>query len=269
MNLYCATADPNNGLCTSCLDQLRLVDGVCIYADPNCQYADYDNGVCVACGRGYTLGNGNTTCVLDQPCLNRNSDENCTRCLPNYQLIEGQCYLLPFSCVSLSAFTKQCSNCTNGTSFWGGSCKYLTSNCTTYDLQSGLCAECNPGYYLRDQVCSQLPDACLAVDISFRCITCRQNYILAEGGCVGEVENCRNYERTGCEGCSAGYFLIGGVCRQMPPMCEFIDNQGKCVRCIPARIVFNGQCVLYQQFCLDYNTINGTCTAVPRDFRLA
>lgn len=101
----------------------------------------------------------------------------------------------------------------------------------------------------------------------FKCATCGNGLVLANGTCVTQIDGCLYYSSTGCQFCRASTYLNQGKCAPLPKFCGIVDQQGKCLLCQPPTVQYQGRCVYFQVFCLDY-TPDGNCSTVPRDFSL-
>lgn len=138
---YCQTSD-SDGKCTTCVGQLALKNGSCVYADVNCLVADYDNLICTKCKQGYVVSADQLTCTLADACASRDGNGRCLTCIEGYQVIDGSCFVLGINCIRLDASTKACISCTSGTSLVNSLCVFASNNCISYDPLSGACTEC-------------------------------------------------------------------------------------------------------------------------------
>lgn len=265
-NTYCQTYD-SNAKCLSCLGQLVLRSGICVYSDANCILSDYDTGICLRCKPGFSLSSDQSTCNTLETCSTRDESGKCTLCIDSHQLIEGSCSPLGANCLKLDPIAKTCVSCLSGTSLINEQCVFATSNCLSYDLTSGICLECEAGYYRSQRSCLAYPAGCTRVDRKNKCSNCGNGLVLADGNCVAQVESCLYYSATGCQFCRPGSFLSSGKCQPLPKFCGFVDQEGKCLYCQSPSVIYRGRCVFFQVFCLDYDS-NGNCSSVPRDFSL-
>jgi len=81
-NILCASYDPTNGRCFSCVPGHVFQEGECIYPsqgiDPNCVY--YTNSFCSRCATNFALINF-VCSTIDRSCLSFNQNTNtCERC---------------------------------------------------------------------------------------------------------------------------------------------------------------------------------------------
>ena len=141
---------------------------------PNCRYFD-DQEKCLQCDYYYNFdSNGN--CVKDY-CLTY-SNKICIQCYPGFYLKNQQCerISIPY-CLSLSEET--CDDCAPGTELVGNECKVQSfiEGCETYNDDRTACLSCGDNYNLANGKCT-FTNQCSGFPVGEMCLACEDGYYL-------------------------------------------------------------------------------------------
>ena len=221
----------NKNNCTGCLEEYKLIDGVCekycnIGSDSSCVSCDFDEkNKCQECNPGYYLPNNisiySSTCNYCGPhCLSCYGDENypiCTQCEEGFYVSNyGFCnycgsdrikkchqeniYITIDECYpDYILFNNSCIDKCNSSNYFS---KCIECNDDPDKLHE--CKTCKEGYYLPDNLyniyCEYCPENCKSCegpDYDPICTECYGDYILSGGKClnhckIGNDELCNN-----------------------------------------------------------------------------
>ncbi|KAL4480170.1 hypothetical protein ABPG74_020686 [Tetrahymena malaccensis] len=154
----------------------------------------------LVCNPGQYMDSNNQTCVpCPSNCSTCQSTQQCSNCMPGYNLSSGLCKIA--YCQTYSS-TDQCSQCVQGYTINNGLCILQINNCQTYS-SNGQCSVCVSGYKV------------------------------SNGLCIQSIDNCQTYSTMGqCQTCVIGYTLnSGNICSQLCQDGQFLDNQQQCQPC--------------------------------------
>ena len=226
----CSSYDNNTGVCLGCYSGFLFLNGECYLqisgtasADANCKVPSASGTSCQSCYQGYYVSNG--ICTASNPlCATIDINGNCLSCYSGYVLYLSSCVMsgvanVPPNCANFT--NGVCVQCAQG-SFWrNGNCVSVSPLCRTYDNSTGYCTSCYNGYVLNQITCSIAPPSSGAA-------------------------NCKNFTNGICVQCSQGYLMLGGVCQQINPLCQTVNNNnGLCTSCYKGYdLSLTGQCVV-------------------------
>lgn len=94
---------------------------------------------------------------------------------------------------------------------------------------------------------------CRTSDTYGNCLSCYPGYVLLNNNCTVTVNsfnnpNCANFSNGVCVRCSQGYYMNGGNCLQVSPLCNTFDqNYGNCLSCYQGYYLVGGSCVVSSQ----------------------
>ncbi len=174
MSQLCATFDPINGRCLTCIgapNQYYLQnDGKCLQSVPNQNYAAASS----ICPDNYYNREG--TCVEINPLCGTFDQRTgaCTTCLDNtyYLNPSGGCVLISSYCTTYRTY------------FSNGNCFNVAKECDTYDPSDGRCLSC------RDMT-KLTPDGRCLYDSN--CVG--RQYSLSNGQCADVSKSCGDFDK--------------------------------------------------------------------------
>ncbi|EDR25406.1 hypothetical protein, conserved [Entamoeba dispar SAW760] len=185
--------------CTSCkpgYKQISLEN-----AAVSCEYLDgFTSEDKTSCGSGFIQNSNSNSCEY---CLNCAADScdsqnKCTKCLPDYFLKDGYCYSC-YKCKSEKcSSTTGCTECENGYYSKDGFCNSCGA-CKSDKCGSSGCTECEDGYYLKDGYCTRCENCEGECSNSEGCAVCEFHYYEDEGKCLRCSLSCEEgCDKTGC-----------------------------------------------------------------------
>lgn len=256
---FCQKWSADGLSCQQCNQGYQLLQGLCLIVVPHCQQQDQKG--CTCCEIGYHLNN--SQCVAnDANCLKytnvQDGWEQCSQCQQGYYYssLQEKCLPQQPGCVYMGCDCVGCSkpflhNSSNNTCYLPGCQKYSNQGCLSclspFQLNNSVCAidhclaydqnsctKCDLNFILINSgVCVLRDPYCLKYQ-GTQCCQCQQGWILKQGSCVVQDENCVKYGQNGliCTDCNQGYHPDSqGRCVQNLQGC--IYSQGLCQNCKP------------------------------------
>lgn len=252
---------PTSADCVECSKGYYLSDGSCIQSTSVTGCTDYSSttNACITCGPSRFLSSSGACVsytVLNCQTFSTNSDA-CTSCLPGFYPSGSSCLVQSQpNCASYQTLTNICSLCNdlyyltqnrciavtkvdycieylkeeNGcavcvaeryATFVGCLKRSVVTKCTSYNPQADACLRCEPFYFLAGpKECLPFPTGIFACASYIRfgvCAQCSAGFFLKGAECVqvpAPVTGCLLYGQaeTQCVQCKPGYFLAGAVC---------------------------------------------------------
>ncbi|ELP90118.1 serine-threonine protein kinase, putative [Entamoeba invadens IP1] len=98
------------------------------------------------------------------------------------------------------------------------------ANCISY-LSTGDCNICSVGYFASYDACELCPDDCSACGFNGTCTSCKQDFVLQDGGCV-YAENCELIVDSKCVLCSNNTILNDSQCIASASECVLSSPKG-------------------------------------------
>ena len=226
----CASCDVTNceacsqvGNCTSCMNNLQVINGTCqACVVENCAICSAEN-VCANCSTNFQLVNA--TCQPFSCAV-----ANCTTCADND--VCGICFTLFSLTASGTCLSCNVSNC---------------ANCSAADV----CSACQLDFQLTGEVCilCAIPN-CLACDSTAACVNCSEGFSAVQGQCAPSCPTscnstlCNNITGT-CLGCQTG-FTLNHVLNQCftcgVTNCIECSSDNVCSICANTFILANNEC---------------------------
>ena len=189
--LTCFGAEPDQ--CLSCHDNAKLLEHSCVEECPNHTYYDETSASCKHC---------HDSCLS---CAGPNRD-NCLQCpdgkLLNHFSCTATCpegtFALNTECVSCPA---NCARCTS------------TEKCSTcrqgFLMEKDRCVEgCSEGLVADETKCVRCPPGCKQCSLQKTCDVCDEDRLFYKP------------DRSCLLTCPAGYYPLGGVCKECPTNCS-------------------------------------------------
>ena len=212
-----------DNVCIECSSGYIMRAGACYVLNPLCRTSDPNNGYCLTCYQGYSLYNGNCTILTnDDPYCVQKSSSICLTCANGYYLNSNVCTKLMKNCVTYDMRSGNCTNCNVGFQIMNGDCllipKSQDPNCVQAN-QNGQCIQCLNNFYLSraNNTCTPISTLCLNFDYNQQiCAQCQQGYFLQDGDCIypslGYDPYCIHYSGSYCDQCSQGYSIQNYMC---------------------------------------------------------
>lgn len=256
--LYCLAG--NNGVCTSCIQNYQLYQGICVFIITNCASWNLQSLQCSGCISGYYLSISNNSYVcnlLPRFCLQADLYGNCINCLQGYIIYNYQCVdsASILNCRAYNLNTMQCVQCLPGYTL-NSSFRCVPQNCAQVNNQ-GNCAQCLPNFMMVGNICLIAITNCAQYNnMTGLCIQCLQGYNLSSDGLSCSLTDlyCLNYGPQGvCLTCINGYYLRSGICTIFPTGCNSVNQNYFCVACLSQYTLVSGYCVLTINNCATYN----------------
>jgi hypothetical protein len=279
---------PSNGTCVSnVLVQLNCqlpctqcsINGQC----SQCLYAMYsslpNNGTCFMCNVANCY-----ICSYSNP-------SNCTQCLQNYTVVQGNlggyCQLISsYGCFNISAITGSCIQCNSYFSLQNnGSCLQCSTSiqgCTACSTNLTTCTACQSGMYLLDNTCFLCSVFCSTCN-STTCITQNPQVYIANNQpiispCYMPCISCSSASPTICLACTYGYMLQNNTCVICGASsgCKFCGSASQCQACYNYQLLNSlficmpcsgncQSCSISQSNCTsclnNYLLVNNTCVS--------
>ncbi|ELP85962.1 hypothetical protein EIN_135960 [Entamoeba invadens IP1] len=213
-NPFCTSCSNNSSVCTECLGEFILQNGMCVFGLSTCeQFNDYEWSTgCTTCSLGYMLKNGICSkCDANPHCLTFEGNCNtCGECIPQFYLKNGICTSDDF-------------------------------NCEEYN-ESGVCLSCTSGYYLdaTKKCVLGTVENCDYYNSEGKCLYCLDSFVtdVTTKKCVKEIDvkptNCELMIRTDyCISCVNGYYWDKQIleCRRCEDGCAQCDDKDSCSVC--------------------------------------
>lgn len=222
-----------NLVCTDCIRDYYVANGICVRVPEGSQIADCafyaSNVTCAKCDDGYYLDQNKTKCIrvsTNVTCQSYLNETACYTCPNGYFLSGNQCQLVPncaqsdgYNCTVCAAgfymeSKNKCSAVTNGTAI--ANCDSATSGGICSRCASGFVAsmdqkQCIAGSVIDNQIDPRCTDQRLINGT--RCAICRQGYLVdGYGRCnkINDFENClihHESEPAKCRVCMSGYSM--------------------------------------------------------------
>jgi proprotein convertase subtilisin/kexin type 5 len=268
INPFCATL--NGTVCSVCTTGYTLYNGICYLANPFC--SSYGpGGICLTCSLGNLQG---FLCLVDTSCDSYDGNGNCLTCPFGFTLWNLQCVsyssLYPF-CLNFNS-SNICTACVPGSFFNNGVCVIGNPFCASYN-SDGSCFACTSGNYQSGPLCLVISPSCTTTSSSGLCTSCPSGYAVLSGVCVEIISMnpyCSAISGSTCTSCLVGYYLNNGQCYIANTLCySYNMNTGACTACYNGYIVYNGACVVINLALVNPNclTFDGlVCTACNTGF---
>ena len=120
------------------------------------------SGNCTNCNVNYQILNGD--CVLipksrDANCAVSNSNSDCIQCLPNFYLsrVNGTCTTISMLCLNFDHNSQVCTQCQSGYFLQDGDCIYPSLGYDAYCVpySGSYCDRCRDGWKIVNYMCSR------------------------------------------------------------------------------------------------------------------
>lgn len=248
----------SKGNCTMCMAGYFLVSpNLCESTIENC--AEYTSDICVGCKNG-TLPDHPIMILACLPCkgpcpaacYSINNDGQCTSCYFQHFLFDPGngltiCQPLPEGCLTVTR-NGECIFCRDG--YIPSTLTRSSSNgfplcypCTIPHCIAAtapeVCSVCEIGFILTDNTCIESITNCALFDDGF-CTVCVEGYLPSSPFFISQCIRCRGHcvpycasvhDKGVCTACSAGYYLNGEACLDLPYGCGSGTANGTCTQC--------------------------------------
>ena len=240
------------GTCTNCRKGFKLVDGVCVCADPGCALCTSGLAglnLCKLCKNGFYNYNSECYCAIENCAIC--SESFCLKCKTGYfyNRLENKCDE-ETDTKKIQCYDSNCDACY--TSLEGG-CEVCKSG---YGQEKGNCIpmpspdenlSCPRGYYYDEDIesCERVCDGVNCTEkvmyyyecASNECLVCTNNilqiYSICDNSAICKAEGCLNcITDDNCLICNQGYYLLGGKCFKCSYCCAFCTDNDTCTYCI-------------------------------------
>lgn len=268
-NTYCLTWV--GGVCTACQDRYYFgYNGICTLANPNCATFNPNNGYCITCVYGYTYASN--TCYYNQYCITW-ATGTCTACQAGYYFgYNGICTLANPNCPTFNVLNGDCYTCIAGWQISGKTC-IQNQFCATWN--SSVCVGCQVGYYFGvGGICTIADVNCLSFNsITGYCYLCNPGWVSQGTTCIAEsILNPHCFTWSECVACQPGYYFgVGGICTLADPICAtFNPSNGYCTSCHAGYVVSGTTClaqILVNPYCTSW--VQSTCIACQSGYYLS
>ncbi|KAL4426771.1 hypothetical protein ABPG74_006568 [Tetrahymena malaccensis] len=282
----CTSCNPLNGnQCSVCKNgyQVNPTTGLCQSKIPFCQTNNLtDVTKCDVCQQYYTQNQSQSQCIpIIANCLTIDSNNNCTKCVQNYILMNN-------SCTCNVQYCQQCDQndgniCVTCNAYYNKSqtnlsCISSISNCVLIN-SSGMCNQCTNGYQLdqTNNICLCAVKNCNQCNSQngTKCDQCGSNFLnlFNNTQCITPIQNCFDYNPDGsCKACAQDYLYNpqNNTCNCAIQNCQICNYQSGliCDLCFPyydLDMVNKNVCTPSIKNCQSINS-SGICTQCNSGF---
>ncbi|KAK8865045.1 hypothetical protein M9Y10_010575 [Tritrichomonas musculus] len=202
----------SESICTKCLDNFFLYEGVCISDCPSTHFVQ--NQECIKCDKSCaTCTETSTHCTSCNEGFYLHANDCISKCPTGSTGIESVCYECTSPCKTCSLTRENCLSCIDNYALYDNEC-FLNCPKKTFKTET----TCEP--------CSPYCETC--IDSPTFCTSCIENYFLYNNECLAS-----------CPEKMIGY---KGVCVDCRAPCETCNEYDSCLTCLSGFYLYQNHC---------------------------